>query len=123
VQYEKDSPIHQLSVVLVALFASSSVIAQGRPPGVRNYDPNTVEAVQGKVVSIDDATSSRGGGAGGGGVHLNLQTEKETIPVHLGPQWFMKKQTPIEIGDTLRVTGSRVIFDGKAAIIAREIKR
>ena len=48
------------------------------------------------------------GGGMGMGIHLTLQTDKETIPVHLGPDWFMKKQTPkIESGDKITVTGSR----------------
>jgi DNA/RNA endonuclease YhcR with UshA esterase domain len=60
----------------------------------------------------------------GMGIHLNLQTDKETIAVHLGPDWFMKKQSPqIETGDAIEVTGSRVTFDGKPAIIAAEIKK
>ena len=58
------------------------------------------------------------------GMHLNLQTDKETIPVHLGPAWFMQKQSPqIATGDAIVVTGSRVTFDGKPAIIAAEIKK
>ena len=53
-----------------------------------------------------------------------LQTDKETIPVHLGPAWYIEKQTPrIETGDTITVIGSRVTVDGKPAIVAAQIKK
>jgi hypothetical protein len=84
----------------------------------RNYDPKTVETVQGKVLSVEK-TQQRGHG-----IHLMLQTDKETISVHLGPSWYIDKQTPkIEANDTITVTGSRVTVDGKPAIIAAQVKK
>jgi len=60
----------------------------------------------------------------GHGVHLTLQTEKQTISVHLGPDWYIDKQTPhIEANDTITVTGSRVTVGGKPAIIAAQVKK
>ncbi len=53
-----------------------------------------------------------------------LQTDKETIPVHLGPASYIDKQTPrIETSDTITVIGSRVTVDGKPAIVAAQIKK
>ena len=55
---------------------------------------------------------------------FTLQTDKETIAVHLGPSWYIDKQTPkIETNDTITVTGSRVTVDGKPAIIAAQVKK
>ena len=86
-----------------------------------NYDPKTVEMLQGKVLSVQKATRGQGRSYG---IHLTLQTEKETIPVHLGPSWYVEKQTPqIEANDTITVTGSRVTLDGKPAIIAAHVKK
>jgi hypothetical protein len=60
----------------------------------------------------------------GRGIHLQLKTEKETIPVHLGPDWFIERlDTKVEKGDMIEVKGSRVSFDGKPAIIAAEVKK
>jgi len=57
-------------------------------------------------------------------VHITLRTGTETIPVHLGPEWFLEKQdAALEKGDKLEVTGSRVSFEGKPAIIASEVKK
>lgn len=100
------------AVAIAAAFVASSAIAQ------RNYDPKTVETVQGKVLSVDKMQQR------GGGVHLTLQTDKETIAVHLGPSWYVDKQTSkIETNDTITVTGSRITIDGKAAIIAAQVKK
>jgi hypothetical protein len=102
------------AMAIAAAFGASSAIAQ------RNYDPKTVETIQGKVLSVEK-TPSKGRGYG---VHLTLQTDKETIPVHLGPDWYIDKQTPkIEANDTITVTGSRVTIDGKPAIIAAQVKK
>lgn len=99
---------------IAGILGASNVIAQ------RNYDSKTVETIQGKVLSMEK-TPSKGRGYG---VHLTLQTEKETISVHLGPAWYIDKQTPkIEANDTITVIGSRVTIDGKPAIIAAQVKK
>lgn len=98
-----------------AAFEVSTAIAQ------RNYDPKTVETIQGKVLSVEKTAPAKNRGYG---VHVMLQTDKETIPVHLGPAWYLEKQTPqIEANDTVSVTGSRVTVDGKPAIIAAQVKK
>ena len=85
------------------------------------YDPKTVETVSGEVVSVDKITPSKGMSYG---IHLTLKTDKETISVHLGPGWYLEKQdTKIEPKDKVEVKGSRITFEGKAAIIAAEVKK
>ena len=57
-------------------------------------------------------------------LHFTLQTEKETIAVHLGPAWYIEKQTPrIEVNETITVTGSRVTVDEKPAVIAAQVTK
>jgi hypothetical protein len=100
------------AVAIAATFGASSAIAQ------RNYDPKTVETIEGKVLSVEKMQQRAGG------VHLTLQTEKETIAVHLGPSWYIDKQTPkIENNDTITATGSRVTIDEKPTIIAAQVKK
>jgi hypothetical protein len=56
--------------------------------------------------------------------HLSLKTDKETIDVHVGPSWFLTQNTTgFAKGDQVEVTGSRVKFGDKDALIAREIKK
>jgi hypothetical protein len=104
-----------VAVAVAGLFGASNAIAQ------RNYDPKTVETIEGKVLSVEKTTPPKNRGYG---VHLTLQTKKETISVHVGPAWYLEKQTPqIEANDTVIVTGSRVTVDGKPAIIAAQVKK
>lgn len=104
-----------VATAIGAAFGASNAAAQ------RNYDPKTVETIQGKVLSVEKTTPAKSRGYG---VHLMLQTDKETIPVHLGPASYIDKQTPrIETSDTITVIGSRVTVDGKPAIVAAQIKK
>jgi hypothetical protein len=112
---EKRTKLIVMLMAMVAVLAASSTLAQ------RNYDPKTVETIEGKVLSIEKTTPAKKRGYG---VHLTLQTEKETIAVHLGPAWHIDTQTPhIEANDTITVTGSRVTIEGKPAMIAAQVKK
>ncbi len=85
------------------------------------YNPKTVETLGGEVVSVDKFTPGRRMSYG---VHFTLKTEKETIPVHLGPSWYMEKQAlTIAPGDKVEVTGSRITYQGQPTIIAAEVKK
>ena len=90
-------------------------------PYQRVYAPATVETIRGEVIGIETIAPMKGMGRG---IHLLLKTEKETIPVHLGPAWFIERlDTKIEKGDRIEVRGSRVTLGGKPAIIAAELKK
>jgi hypothetical protein len=84
------------------------------------YDPQTVESITGEIVKVD-VLPMRGMS---GGVQLTLKTEKETIPVHLGPSWYLERQD-LKLAPKYKVEikGSRVMFNGKAAVIAAEVKK
>jgi hypothetical protein len=92
----------------------------GTPYG-RMYDPQTVVTIRGVVVSLDSITPMKGMSYG---VHATLKTEQETIPVHLGPGWYVEYQdVRIAPGDTLAVMGSRITLEGKPVIIAAEVRK
>jgi hypothetical protein len=87
----------------------------------RLYDTNTVETVKGEIVAVQHITPIKGMSYG---VHVQLKTEKETVSVHLGPGWFIENQDiTIEPKDKVEIKGSRVVLDGKPAIIAAEVKK
>ncbi len=87
----------------------------------RMYDPQTVETVKGTIESVQKFTPMHGMYSG---IHLMVKTEKETISVHLGPEWYIERQDmKFSKGDSVQVTGSRLTFDGKPAIIAQEVKK
>jgi len=63
----------------------------------RMYDPKTVETISGTIESIDKIIPMKGMYYG---IHLLLKTDKETIPVHLGPGWYIERlDTKIGKGD------------------------
>lgn len=87
----------------------------------RMYNAATVETISGEVMSIDKVTSTKGMSSG---IHITVKTEKETIPVHLGPAWYLERlDTKIAKGDAVQVKGSRITFSGKPAIIAAEVQK
>lgn len=105
-----------LGLMLAAPAQSSSAA------GGRNYDPSTVETVEGRIVSVERVPSP--GGGRGAGVHVTIQIGKDAIAVHLGPAWFVDAQkTRLQSGDEVEVEGSRVSMDGKPVIIAREVRK
>lgn len=90
-------------------------------PYARMYDPKTVESVTGEVVKIDSVVPMKGMS---GGVHVVLKTDRGEVSLHLGPQWYLENQdVKIMPGDKLEVSGSRVMVQGKPAIIAAEVKK
>lgn len=85
------------------------------------YNPATVEEIAGEVVAVEKLTPTNEMTYG---VHLILNTDKETISVHLGPSWYIENQdTTIDSGDKIEVKGSRITYGGKSAIIAAEVKK
>jgi hypothetical protein len=121
------------SVVLASLLLSVAALAgqaqPGPPQGGRwdrgppygpAYDPKTVETTSGEITSVEMVPPLTGMWRG---VSITLKTVKgETLPVHLGPRWYIDQQ-PIKLakGDQIRVRGSRVTNRGKPAIIAAEL--
>lgn len=122
--------------VLVALLVAASAATAFAAPGKgwsgsggwgmggsyqRMYNPATVETVTGTVESVEKVTPMKGMRYG---IHLLVKTDKEVIPVHLGPGWFIERlDTKIVKGDTVEVKGSRVTVAGKPALIAAEVKK
>lgn len=121
-----------LKVVVVAASAllATAAHAQGGP-GPRGggwgsggqyqrlYDPKTVETVKGDIEKVERITPMGGMSAG---IHLLLKTDKETVSVHLGPEWYLSQQeVQLAPKDKVEVKGSRVTINGKPALIAAEV--
>ena len=88
--------------------------------GARNYNPSTEATVQGTVEEVTQATR----GQGWGGTHLTLKSDQGTVDVHLGPTRFLEanKFTAAK-GDQLKVTGSKIQYEGHDTLIAREVTK
>lgn len=122
------------TAALVVTFASLAVAgaAYGQhwrgsggwgPKGAMNrlYDPAQVVILTGVVTAVRETTPRRGMGPG---VHISLKTVKETFDVHLGPAWFIDHQdVKILTGDTVTITGARIVFRGRPAILAARVQK
>jgi hypothetical protein len=116
-------------VTTVGFLGASAAMGQpgsgrgaGRAAGSRLYNAATVETVSGVVHRIDRLTGKACGR--NCGVHLLLQTDKEALAVHLGPTWYVDKQAlKLAVQDKIEVRGSRIMYEGKPAIIAAEVKK
>jgi hypothetical protein len=119
--------------ILLILPAAEGAFAQESPrwkgsggwgaktPYTRMFDPKTIETVAGKVTAVDRIMPRQGMSPG---VHLVIETDAGPIPVHLGPEWFLENQDiGFEPGDRVEVTGSKVEFQGKPAVIASEVRK
>lgn len=114
--------VMSLTLAGVAAFAlPREALAQRADAFSRVYDVNTVETVSGRVLAVQHIASSRRGSYG---EHLILKTRTGRLVVHLGPNWFMQRQTlQIKPHDELTVTGFRVLLAGKPVLIAARISR
>jgi len=90
-------------------------------PYNRMYDPAKVETISGTVEAVTQVVPIKGMYSA---VAVTVKTDKETIPVHLGPEWYISRlDTKLAKGDAIEVKGVRATFSGKPAIIAGEIKK
>jgi hypothetical protein len=121
------------ALVGIGLLSGQPALAQGGMqwrggggwgPGTayaRLFDPKTIETVSGDITGIETLAPMAGMSYG---VHLVLKTEKGLLSVHVGPVWFIENQEiRLEAGDRVQVRGSRVVFQGKPAIIAVAITK
>lgn len=104
--------------------ASAATGSQGPlPASDRAYDSTPTETIRGRVIRVEQTVPREPMRRTPDGVHVTLRLESGgTIAVHLGPAWFLEDhKLELRAGDTLVVTGSRVIIDGAPALIARKI--
>jgi hypothetical protein len=128
--YEEDHPL-DLSIASLSILLSTPALTQ---PGMmrwrgsggwgstasycRMYNAKAIETLSGEIVSIDKFTPMPGMSYG---IHLTLKTTKETIPVQLGPGWYIENlDMQLKTNDRIEVKGSRVIFAGKPTIMAAQ---
>lgn len=89
-------------------------------PGERKYNTETVTSVKGTIKEIRRIPHGWGGNTG---IHLMVAAHNEIIPVHLGPEWYLKdKITELKEGDAVEIEGSKIVFDNKPAIVAKSVK-
>ncbi len=87
----------------------------------RCYVPSRVATFSGKVTEIT-TTVPMPGMADGIALLLTMQTV--SIPVHLGPTWYIEHlEVPIEVGDHVDIVGANAFAEGLPAVIAAEVRK
>jgi hypothetical protein len=108
-----------LSFMLICAAGAQPRAAETEKPV--QYDLKTVETLSGIVVSAP-APPAKGGMPER--AQLTLKTEQKTLTVYLGPSWFVEKQgMKITNLDQIQVTGSRIMVQGKPALLAAEVRK
>jgi len=93
----------------------------GWPMG-QMYNPKTVETLSGKIESVEKVTAGRMDVPAR--VLLKVKTDKETVTIYLGPEWYLEKQkAKLSPGDYIQVRGSRVTMDNTPVMLPNEITK
>jgi hypothetical protein len=116
--------IYSVTTIFI-FFTSTFVIAQNldgwgkKSYYNRRYDKKTFTEFTGGITIIDQFVPVKGMSAG---ILLYINTGKDTVTVHLGPKWYLEKQSlKLKEGDKVEVKGSKVYIHKNPVIIAREI--
>ena len=91
------------------------------PPTHANYTyaPTSEQTMRGWVVETRDFQCPVTGTVGS---HITVKSETGSIEVHLAPASFMKQyEINIRKGDNVTVVGSKIMFEGKGALIAKSV--
>ncbi len=85
------------------------------------YSASDEIAVQGVVQDVQDFYCPISGDEG---THLLLKTEDGIFQVHVAPKRFLRgNNLSFSKGDQIQVVGSRIIYHGQDALIARKVVR
>jgi hypothetical protein len=73
---------------------------------------------------VDEVKQHAHQGVARQGVHVSLKTADAIYDIHLGPAAFVRRiSLTLAKGDEIEVTGSKVPYQGAAAILARQVTK
>jgi len=102
-----------LVVLVILLFTNSPT--QHAPA----YNASNEVTVQGAVQDVQEFYCPISGELG---THLMVKTENGTFQVHIAPKWFLLgNNLSFSKGDQVQVVGSRIVYKGHDALIARSV--
>jgi DNA/RNA endonuclease YhcR with UshA esterase domain len=107
-----------VAITTALLLVPASAAAQAASP---KYDSATEVTIQGKIQSIHDRQCPVSGTIG---AHFMLEAvDGKVYEVHLAPAKFTKMfEMVFTPGEKVEVTGTTLVFEGKDAILARQVK-
>ena len=85
------------------------------------YNPGSEVTIEGTVQQMDDFYCPISGGEG---THLMVATDAGVVQVHVAPKVFLRTNNwNFRAGDRVQIVGSRMIYAGHSAVVARSISR
>jgi DNA/RNA endonuclease YhcR with UshA esterase domain len=107
------------TVSLVLLFIAPASCEQGKKL-IPKFDPAKQTTITGVIDQVSDYRCPISGTIGS---HLTVSNPEGTVEVHLAASKFLKQYGfAFAKGDAVKVTGTKAIFDGKPAMLARQVK-
>jgi hypothetical protein len=86
------------------------------------YSTGKERTISGKILSID--TSQKPSAAMSPGTDIKIRSNGHTEDVQLGPTWYFRDlSTHLAVGNTVKVTGNDVSFNGHEVIMARKLAK
>jgi len=109
------------AIAAILLLVPASAAAQAAQAPGPKYDPATEITIQGKILSIHDRQCPVSGTIG---AHFMLEAlDGKVYEVHLAPAKFTKMFDMVFApGEKVDVIGTTLVFEGKDAILARQVK-
>lgn len=102
---------------LILLVAAPAVRAEQK--NVPKFDPANQTTIKGVIEQVNNYECPISGTMGS---HLTVRSGPGTVEVHLAASKFLNEYgIAFTKGDSVEVTGTKVVFDGKPALLARQI--
>ena len=102
--------------------AAMNLISQEKssaPHASYTYATASEQTMRGWVVETKDFQCPVTGTVGS---HITVKNEISSVEVHLAPTSFMKQyEINIRKGDSVTVVGSKIMFEGKGALLAKSV--
>jgi len=104
-----------VSVVALIVLLTFVVMNAENTPAIK-YDKSAEVKVKGTIDDVITAPDST--------VHITLKSDKGSLDVVIGPEKFLKAmEVSYSKGDAVEILGSKVVVDGNAIMVAREVTR
>jgi alpha-L-fucosidase len=84
------------------------------------YSDNAVQTIKGVITDTKTVTLKDGAEF----MQMDVETDRGTIPVHLGPTWYMNEYAErfdVNKGRSVSVIGSQSTVQGKEVLVASEL--
>jgi sporulation protein YlmC with PRC-barrel domain len=95
---------------------------QANAIGLKDFNPSTVETLEGTVGNVDHDLFMAGVATTDSLIVLDVKTASGIERVHIAPDDFLRERgVEIKEGDKVEVTGSRIMRDGESLVMASHV--